>query len=213
MEKNNVKDFITEAFKYSSNLKTCSINLSVSRYLLEYIAYGFSLYGRDPNKFIDNVDEWLRMVIEIFPEIGFDHNTKQIIATIDLIDQVVIIDDELVESLSDIITIQEKYGLLIHYKSKTRNVDKTTTLLNFFEYIEDEYPVIKDRFKGLGSTDADVSEEIIMNPKTRRIIRVSINSADTMVKMGHLVGESKHNVAERKKLLLDFKYDMSMIDS
>lgn len=213
MGKVNVRDFVTEAFSYSSDLSTCSINLSVSRYLLEYIAYGFALYGRTPEKFVDHVDEWLRMVVDVFPEIGFDHKTNQVIAVIDLIDQVVIIDDELVEFLSNIITIQENYGLLIHYKSKSKNVDKTTTLLRFFEFIEGMYPVIKDRFKGLGSTEATVSRDIIMDPKTRRIFRISINDADTMIKMGYLVGKSKSDIAERKRMLMDFKYDMSMIDS
>lgn len=208
-----VREFITEAFNYSDTLKKCSVNLSVSRYLLEYIAYGFAMYGRNSDRFIDHIDEWLRMVGNIFPEIGFDHSIHQVFATIDLIDQVVIINDDLIDILSDTISIQEKYGLLIHYKSHNRNIDRTTTLLKFFEYIEGMYPVIKDRFKGLGSTEASVSKEIIMDPRTRRIIRVNMNDVDTMIKLGYLVGESKSDIMERKKMLLNFKYDMNMIDS
>ena len=38
----NVRDFVTEAFDYLTNLETCSIDRSVNRYLLEYIANGYA---------------------------------------------------------------------------------------------------------------------------------------------------------------------------
>lgn len=214
MEKKvDVRDFVTEAFDYLNKLKECSIDRSVNRYLLEYIAYGFAKYGRTAEAFINNIDEWIRMLVKIYPEIGFDHSTNQIMATIDLVDQLVVIDDELVSDLGDIITIIEKYGLLIKYSSKKKGVDDTTTLARFFEYIEDMYPVIKDRYKGLGSSSAIVSKEVIMDPRTRRIIRVNANDVTTMQRMGVLVGDGKENKRQRKDLLLDFKFTMDMIDN
>lgn len=209
----NVKDFVTEAFDYADSLRTCSTNLSVNRYLLEYVAYGFAMYGRNPESFINNVDDWLRKGSELFPELGFDHEANQVYAVIDLIDQILLIDDSLVSALSDAITILEKFGLLIHYKSNSRNIDKTSTLLGFFETVEGIFPVIKDRFKGLGSTDASVLREMIMDPKTRRIIRVNMSDAETMTRMGYLVGKDKNDIAMRKQMLLNFKYDMNMIDT
>lgn len=209
----NVRDFVTEAFDYLNTLKECSIDRSVNRYLLEYIANGFVKYGRSAKAFIDNVDEWVRMLVNIYPELGFDHTTNQVTATIDLVDQLVLIDEELIEALEPIIAIQEKYGLLITYSSKSKNIERTTPLSGFFEFIEDMYPVIKDRYKGLGSSSSVVSREVIMDPRTRRIIRVSANDIDTMRQMGVLVGDGKQNKAERKELLLNFKFTMDMIDN
>ena len=54
----NVRDFVTEAFDYLTNLETCSIDRSVNRYLLEYIANGFAKYGATVDDFIDNVDDF-----------------------------------------------------------------------------------------------------------------------------------------------------------
>lgn len=213
-KKTNIREFVTEAFDYLSTLKECSLNRSVNRYLLENIAHGFAKYGRSASSLIDNIDEWLRSLVNIYPEIGFDHSTNQIIATIDLVDQLVVIDDELVYDLEYIINILEKYGLLITYPSdKCPGGTNTTTLARFFEYIEDMYPVIKDRYKGLGSSSAVVSKEVIMDPKTRRIIRINANDVDTMRRMGVLVGDGKDNKRERKDLLLDFKFTMDMIDN
>ena len=213
MEKVSIKNFVTEAFDYLEILKECSKNMSVNRYLLEYIANGFAKFGRSPEAFIDNVDDWLRMLVNIYPEIGFKHETHQVVATIDLTDQLVVIDEELCSTLDYIITIQEKYGLLISYSSKKNNLDRTTPLSNFFEYIEDKYPVIEDRFKGLGSSEASISKEVIMEPITRRIIRVTANDVDAMIKMGGLLGDGKDNVSTRKELLMNFEFTKDMIDN
>lgn len=209
----SVTEFVTDAFDYLNILEELSVEKSVNRYLLEYIANGFAVYGKSSKDFVDNVDKWIRMLVKIYPEIGFDHETNQVHATIDLVDQLVLIDDELVNDLLPIILIQEKYGLLISYESKKKNVSKTTTLSRFFEEIQYSYPVIKDRYKGLGSSSATVSKEVIMDPKTRRLIRVTANDVDTMRKIGVLVGDGKDNKNERKELLMNFKFTKDMIDN
>lgn len=212
MSKIDVKDFVAEAFDYLSTLEECSIGRSVNRYLLEYIAYGFAKYGDTADKFIDNVDEWVRMLVKIYPEIGFDHKTHQIKAVIDYVDQLVVVDDDLVESLRYIINIQTKYGLLITYTTKGSQA-QTTTIARFFEYIERMYPVIKDRYKGLGSSAAVVSKEVIMDPRTRRLLRVTMDDINTMKTMGMLIGDGKENKKNRKEMLMNFKFTMDMIDN
>lgn len=210
--KANIQDFVTEAFDYRSTLEECSIERSVNRYLLEYIAYGFAKYGDTADKFIDNVDEWIRMLVKVYPEIGFDHKTHQIKAVIDYVDQLVVVDDDLIERLRYIIDILKKYGLIIKYTTKGGE-PQSTTLLRFFEYVERLYPVIKDRYKGLGSSAAVVSKEVIMDPRTRRLLRVTMDDAEIMKTMGMLVGDGKENKRNRKEMLMGFKFTMDMIDN
>lgn len=208
----DIKQFVTEAFDYLNILRECSIQRSVNRYLLEHIAYGIVQYGTAAN-FIENVDKWLRSVSRIYKEIGFNHETNQVTATIDFIDQFVLIDDDLVNSLFDIVNIQKKYGLLIRYASKKNDTLEQTELSHFFEFIEDKYPNITGRYKGLGSSDADVLRSVVMDPRTRRLIRVTADDVMTMQKMGALVGKSKDNVLQRKELLMNFKFTAADIDS
>lgn len=208
----DIKQFVTEAFDYLNILRECSIQRSVNRYLLEHIAYGIVQYGTATN-FIENVDKWLRSVSRIYKEIGFNHETNQVTATIDFIDQFVLIDDDLVNSLFDIVNIQKKYGLLIRYVSKKNDTLEQTELSHFFEFIEDKYPNITGRYKGLGSSDADVLRSVVMDPRTRRLIRVTADDVMTMQKMGALVGKSKDNVLQRKELLMNFKFTAADIDS
>ena len=179
---------------------------------MEHIAHGLSKYG-SVDGFVKNVDKWIRSLVKIYPELGFNHDTNQVVATIDLVDQLVVVDEELYTSLLPIIEIINKYGLLIHYASDKRSIDKQTVLSGFFEFIEDLYPVIKGRYKGLGSSDAIVMREVVMDPRTRRIIRVTANDVMTFQKMGALVGDSKDNVRQRKEMLLDFKFTKADIDN
>lgn len=208
----SIKDFVTEAFNYADTLRGISIKRSVNRYLLEHIAYGLAQY-KTANGFIKNVDKWLKSIAPIYKEIGFDHNTNQVTAVIDYIDQYVLIDDELVNDLSDIIRIQDKYGLIVKYESLKKNLSRQSELSHFFEEIEDMYPRITGRYKGLGSSDPEVLREVVMDPRTRRLMRVTIEDALAYEKMGALVGKSKDNVLARKEILMNFKWTQADIDS
>lgn len=210
----NAKEFVRDNFDYLNKLIELSVKLTCNRYLLEYVANGFATYGSTVDDFVNNVDKWLRSLAKVYREIGFDHKTKQIKATIDLTDQLILIDDNLINDLEYIIETQKKYGLLVHFHSEKRQLNNTTTLAVFFEYIQDRYPKINDRFKGLGSSSASVSKEVIMNPKTRRLIRVTMEDADMMRRMASmLVGDGKENINARKEMLLNFKFDKEDIDN
>ena len=210
----NAKEFVRDNFDYLNKLIELSVKLTCNRYLLEYVANGFATYGSTVDDFVNNVDKWLRSLAKVYREIGFDHKTKQIKATIDLTDQLILIDDNLINDLVYIIETQKKYGLLVHFHSEKRQLNNTTTLAVFFEYIQDRYPKINDRFKGLGSSSASVSKTVIMNPKTRRLIRVTMEDVDMMRRMASmLVGDGKENINARKEMLLNFKFDKEDIDN
>lgn len=202
----NGRVFITEAFNYLSDLIEVSLDRSVNRYLLEYIAYGM-MQSESLDGFIDNIDEWCRQTIKVFPELGFDPNSHQILATIDLVDQVVVVDQLLYDRLQPIIDIQRKYGLMVVYDANT------TTIAKFFENVEKNYPVIRDRYKGLGSSDPKVLREIIMDPKTRRIFRVDASDIHIMQTYDMLVGKGKDATSRRKEMIMEFKWKPSDIDT
>lgn len=211
-KKIDTRDFVSEAFDYLNSLTEVSINLSTNRYLLEFIANGFAKYGDTPYDFEKHVDEWIRNLVNIYPELGYDHEKHQIRAVIDLVDQLVVVEQELVEQLRYVINIQKKYGMYILFSSK-KIPKQQTTLAQFFECIEKAYPTIKARYKGLGSSSAIVSKEVITDPRTRRLVRVTMDDYEIMKTMGMLVGDGKENNAKRKEMLMNFKFSMDMIDN
>lgn len=211
-KKVDTKDFVTEAFDYLTTLEEVSINRSANRYLLEWIANGFATYGCTVEDFEKNVYDWIRKLVLIYPELGYDEKNHQIKAVIDLVDQLIVIDDDLIDRLRYVINIQKKYGIFIKFKDKKGNKNQTT-IAEFFEYITRMYPVIKARYKGLGSSAAAVSREVIMDPKTRRLVRLTMNDVNTMVTMSKLVGDSKDDRIARKEMLMNFRFTKADIDN
>ena len=104
-------------------------------------------------------------------------------------------------------------GLLINYKSKQMNKDVTNTLSTFYVDMEKYYPTIKNRYKGLGSSPAIISKEVIMDPKTRRIIRLTMNDALIMQQMAILLAQDKESLSARKDLRSGFHFTKNDIDN
>ena len=206
-------EIVSDIFDYRSNLTDVSITRSTSIQLLEFIAEGFAKYGNTIEDFEKNVDKWLANIIKIYPEMEYDHKIHQLKAVIDLHDHLVIIDNDLIEQLQYNIIAIKKYGLIIKYPEKNSNKMRSTTLSSFFEEVERYYPTIKDRYKGLGSSPAYASREVIMDPKSRRLLRVNIDNPNVNTIMGNLVGSGKENITARKEMLMDFKVTKDMIDN
>ena len=89
----------------------------------------------------------------------------------------------------------------------------TLTLAEFFEAVQRKYPVIKDRYKGLATSDPKVLREIVMDPRTRHIFRVDASDVRTMQIYDVLVGKGKEAMKARKQMIMDFKWKPSDIDT
>ena len=207
----NIQNFVRDAFDYRNQLEKVSINRATNPYLLEDIAHCFAKYGDNTDAFDEHAEKWIRSLAKIYPELGYDPRNHQLKGVIDLKDQLIIIDDALIEELRYVIDVQKRYGEFISFI--VPNGEKTqTTLARFFEFIEKMYPVIKARYKGLGSSAAQVSREVIMDPATRRLVRVVMDK-DTMKTMPVLVGKGKDDIDARKEMLMNFKFTVEDIDN
>ena len=205
--------FVHTTFEYLSTLRDASITRNVNPQFLEYIAWGIANNGGDINKFIKNIDKWMLSLADVYPEIGYNKDTKQITNVIDYHDQLVVLDEYLVESIREIIDVIIIYGVFIKYKSKKLGKEITNTLSTFYADMEKYYPTIKNRYKGLGSSPAIISKEVIMDPKTRRIIRLTMNDALIMQQMSTLLAKDKDSLSARKDLISGFHFTKNDIDN
>lgn len=205
--------FVHDTFEYLPTLREVATSFAVNPQLLEYIAWGFANNDSDPKKFIKNIDKWLRKLTGIYKEIGFNNKTNQITAVIDYCDQIVVIDENLLEALRPIIDVINAYGVFIEYTYRKLNVNRANTISAFYTDIEKYYPTIKDRYKGLGSSPAQISKEVIMDPKTRRLIRLTMDDAKIMVQMNTLLAKDKESMAARKTLIAGYEFTKNDIDN
>ena len=101
----------------------------------------------------------------------------------------------------------------IKYKTDSSPIVATSTLLNFFEFIEDMYPRILQRYKGLGSSAPKITRAIVTDPRTRRAVKITMNNIDTHTRIGILMGDSKEQKLARKGLLMEFPFTKEMLDN
>lgn len=206
-------EFVHQTFDYLTTLRDTAISRNVNAQLLEYVAWGIAINDGDLNKFIKNINKWLKRMTSVYPELGFDDVTNQISAVIDYNDQLVVLDEFLIESLRPIIDVISKYGVMITYKSRKLNTEVTNTLSTFYVDMEKYYPTITNRYKGLGQSPAQVSKEVIMDPRTRRIIRLTMNDALIMQQMAILLAKDKESLNARKDLISRFHFTKNDIDN
>jgi DNA gyrase subunit B len=206
-------EFVHQTFDYLTTLRDTAISRNVNAQLLEYVAWGIAINNGDLNKFIKNINKWLKRMTSVYPELGFDDVTNQISAVIDYNDQLVVLDEFLIESLRPIIDVISKYGVMITYKSRKLNTEVTNTLSTFYVDMEKYYPTITNRYKGLGQSPAQVSKEVIMDPRTRRIIRLTMNDALIMQQMAILLAKDKESLNARKDLISRFHFTKNDIDN
>ncbi len=206
-------EFVHQTFDYLTTLRDTAISRNVNAQLLEYVAWGIAINDGDLNKFIKNINKWLKRMTSVYPELGFDDVTNQISAVIDYNDQLVVLDEFLIESLKPIIDVISKYGVMITYKSRKLNTEVTNTLSTFYVDMEKYYPTITNRYKGLGQSPAQVSKEVIMDPRTRRIIRLTMNDALIMQQMAILLAKDKESLNARKDLISRFHFTKNDIDN
>jgi DNA gyrase subunit B len=206
------RELITNAFEYNSILHEVAISRSSNEQLLELIAFGFAKYGESVEAFNKNHKKWLNMASGTFKEIGYDESTHQIYGVYHLTDFVVVVDDSLIKELKYVIDAQKQYGLIIKYKYN--NEEYASLLSDFFNFVEKRYPVIKDRYKGLGSNPAIATKETMMDPNSRRIIRINVSDAQHLARqLNILSGKSKEDIQGRKKLLDEFEFKREMLDN
>ena len=206
------RELITDAFEYNNVLHEVAISRSSNPELLELIAFGFAKYGESVEDFRKHWKKWLNMASGTFKEIGFDESNNQVYGVQNLIDFVVVIDDSLIHELKYVIDAQKKFGLIVKYKY---NGDEYASLLSeFFNFTEKRYPAIKDRYKGLGSNPAIATKEMMMDPNTRRLIRINVSDAYALAKELDIIsGKTKQDILGRKKLLDDFEFTKEMLDN
>ena len=103
----------------------------------------------------------------------------------------------------------------VEYKNKHDNEDKPelVTIGQFLKNVHSEYNVIiSNRFKGLGEIDPKLLFTATINPKTRKLIRLTMDDRDRVIN-GMLDLHGMKNVDVRKSMLLNANIDKDDIDT
>ena len=151
-----------------------------------------------------------------FPEMKFDEKKHSVSGTCNKKRYSLIIDQAFTSAASGFLKVlSQNESVEIEYKNK-HDADakpEIVTIGQFLKAVHSEYNVdVSQRFKGLGEVDAQLLFTAAINPKTRKLVRLTMEDRDRVIKtMLDLHGTK--NVDVRKNMLIEADIDKDDIDT
>lgn len=184
--------------------------------VLEHVCMAMILCPRyDINGSIDEAN-FIKYLKKHCPEMAYDPETKSINGAYDKETYPIIIDRIFIKMASELIkAIAENPSLMVMYRNrndKSATYD-TATIWQFITSVRGKYAASLDqRFKGLGEIDPELLFYTTLNPKVRRLVRLTMDNpeaaCDTFNKL-----HGKTNAEYRRQLLLTANISDEDIDN
>lgn len=222
LSKDQLIEFLTKTSSYVDDIMMLREHYKINDRLLESIIEEFAFYVKYDNESeaINNINiqHLINRVSAEFPEIYYDDKDKLIKGVIDGKYQLFSLSEQLVRKSKKLIEIMKEWGsseeISIVLKDNKTGSEHELSLLGILKILKKYQPEIKHRFKGLGENNEEDIRTTIMDPNTRRLIRVNISDIENDMKIFQLLrGGSKDDAAARKKMMHEYIIDPSLIDT
>ena len=199
--------------RYSSELSNLCDNTKCHADILEHVCWQIAESDlRLSETFETNLTNMLR---EYFPEMEYDAGFRSISGSYNCGSYTLIIDELFIQKATKFINIlYNNTSLFIMYRNKNYYGDYTTVTINgFLRAIHGSYDVdVEQRFKGLGEASSILLFYTTLNPKVRKLIRLTMDDyKKTLKDMDNLHG--KKNVQFRRDLLKTIDITPEDLDS
>lgn len=219
LSKKDLIKVLNATVQYLSELRTLEKRSACPANILEYICY-FMEASRNAK---DPMAEFEDLMSKKFPELHYDSQYESIMGAVDGINVTLIVDnifkkmaDRFMQMIRDLPTF---YVLVKNRNAK--DTDPTPddwdlmTFGQFMEMADKSFNVpIEQRYKGLGESDASMIFPSMMNPKTRKMVRITMEDAEEARKTIELLhGDSEAMREARRKLLHDANITLEDIDN
>ena len=151
----------------------------------------------------------------VFPEMTYDHENKSLYGAYNGKVYSLIMDSVFVKAAKTFMNTMAANNDTIYVTSKNAHEGEfeTQTIGQFFKSVYSEYTIdIPQRFKGLSEVDPVLLFTTTMNPKTRKLVRLTMEDRERAIKDMMLLHGAK-NVEQRRQLLLNARIDNDDIDN
>jgi DNA gyrase/topoisomerase IV subunit B len=171
--------------------------------------------GTDMDKlFADNkfVISFMEVIQHKFPEIQLKgkHSLRGVISGKF---QSININNRFVKKASDLSNVYLKYGYSLLVKEKNDDY-KEMSIGEFLDNANKFKPRIITRYKGLGEANSKQLWDTTLNPDTRILIQLTMDDVEKdLAIFEKLHGQSKKNLADRKKMMSSYKIKREDLDN
>ncbi len=200
--------------KYVDALEKLQKKMSSDIELLEHVCWAIIMYpdidGRDA--MLTNYENYFK---KQFTEMHFDKTTMSLYGSLNGRFVSIIIDDVLVKTATPFLRIMSHNNdIFVKYRNKHEDKGyRITTIYEFFKDILGKYAIdTEKRFKGLGETDEELLFLSAMNPRTRKLVRLTMEDRQRAIETMNMLHMDKF-VEDRRQLLLTSDVDDDDIDT
>ncbi len=224
MSRSSLLKFLTDTSDYVDDLVILAQHYKVNDRLLEIIieeiSYNPNSASLSSKEIIEmiNLDNLMDRVCREFPELYYDDKDSVIKGVIDGKYQLFEISERFVRKASPLVQLVHEYGNTnsepLIMKHNTTGSEQELSLLGILKILKKFQPTIVHRFKGLGENSKEDMRTTIMDPNTRTLIRVQTSDIENdMAVFQMLRGDSNTDRMARKRMMAEFEFDVSLIDT
>lgn len=224
LKKGEMREFVENTSDYLYMVNLIANHYSVSRRLIEVIAYNLIMYaaakkheltvqamesGLKDQKLITKM---MNEIQKLMPEMQTIQGSR-IVGDIDGHHQAFNITAGFLDKILSLADIYIQYGLYVTYEEKSASA-VYGTLGDFLQQSTKYMPSILTRYKGLGEASWDQIASTIMDPSKRIIIQLTIEDLEhDLETMAILHARTKKEQELRKKMMRDYKLSREEIDT
>ena len=216
------KDFLhllASTIHYTNELQTLEKRSACPVDILEYICY----FKECTKNAKDPIGEFEDLLSKKYPELHYDSQYQSIMGAVDG-ENVTLIVDEIFDKMSsrmcNAIRDLPAFYVLVKNKNAKASDPKSDewdlmTYGQFMMMCQKSFEVpIEQRYKGLGESDASMIFPSLMNPKTRKLIRITMEDIPEALKTIELLhGDSDAMREARRRLLNNADITLEDIDN
>ena len=198
--KSQIKLFLEMNRKYLDLLEQLSLTREAcDTRVIEIVCNAIVRFGIDSDKMI----EYLKINL---PEMKYDKDTKALVGSYETIHNGLIIDEGFMDFAKEFLEIFEQNpSMFVVYKNKNDKEDSPirTTIGEFLKDILNRYDIdVSQRFKGLGEAESKLLFWTTLNPKVRKLIRLTMEDRERVLDtVAALHGSGPKNAEKRRDLL------------
>ena len=202
---------LDNTIEYLDELRTLQKRAFCNRDVLEYVCYFMVMTSAAPKPH----ETFIKLLKKKFPELDYDASNQSINGSFNgenislIVDRIFI---KMAARLMKMIAELPTFYILIKNKNSTKDDPKPDdwdlmSYGQFMGFCEKKFHIeIEQRYKGLGEGKANITFPSVMNPKTRRVIRITMADAEDAMKTIQVLHGSTNEMRQVRRDMLDEAY-------
>lgn len=197
--KSQIKMFLDKNKNYLDLLEELSnTKEACDTKIIEHICNAIVKYGL-------GTEEMVKYLNQALPEMTYDNESMSLIGSFETAHYGLIIDERFIQTAEKFLEVFENNSSMwVCFKNKNSSNDEVvkTTIGEFFKDILNRYNIdVSQRFKGLGEAKAELLFWTTLNPKVRKLIRLTMEDRNKVLETVKVLHGSK--TSELKRQMLD----------